>query len=238
MESSAPAIFAGLLDGLSAAIRNINQIELADLPRMADFVLWVTAAEESLPWPKGTFTASYRRMISRSTEDGIEASPVATALLDLMRSRLPQRSWVVTPTAFYELLTQAAGSRARLNSWPQSPRGLHNALKRLAPSLRKVGLTYQKSDTHDREYRFYFEPCMTGEEAHQAHNTPEGISGEALSMCASGAHGSVRARRSAQESNAHSEAHMTKLSDDGASGALGALGAPIPALHVTGVVRI
>lgn len=45
-----PQVLAGLLDAVSAAMRNNDKVKLDSLPRMADAALWVTVAEEALPW--------------------------------------------------------------------------------------------------------------------------------------------------------------------------------------------
>ena len=50
-----PGILGALLDAHSVAIRNLPTVHLDSLPRMADFVHWVTAAEPALGWRTGTF---------------------------------------------------------------------------------------------------------------------------------------------------------------------------------------
>ena len=170
--------------------------------------------------------------MDRTVEDGIETSPVASTLLEIMRSRPIGLAWIVTPTALHEALTNAAGSRAKGASWPQSPRGLQNALKRLAPNLRKIGLTYTKSESHDREYRFYFEPCSMGDQAPNTPHTPEPLMRLTSSVGASGAHEFNGAHRYARQNEAHREAPTLKPSIDGASGVTGASGARNPTAHV------
>lgn len=46
-----PRIMGALLDAVAMALQNIDSIRLKLLPRMADFAMWVSAAEPSLPWP-------------------------------------------------------------------------------------------------------------------------------------------------------------------------------------------
>src|SRR5690606_538961 len=55
-----PLIFGALLDALSAAQRELPHTQLDRLPRMADFAIWVTAAEGTLGWQRGDFMAAYK----------------------------------------------------------------------------------------------------------------------------------------------------------------------------------
>ena len=54
-----PGILGGIFDAISVGLKNIGQTHLDHLPRMADFALWVTAAEPALPWKKGDFLKVY-----------------------------------------------------------------------------------------------------------------------------------------------------------------------------------
>ena len=61
LEMVRPQVLGALLDAVSAALRNLDQVELQELPRMADFALWVAAAEEALAWEAGTFLSVRHR---------------------------------------------------------------------------------------------------------------------------------------------------------------------------------
>jgi hypothetical protein len=52
LEALAPGILGALLDAVSVALRRLPDTKLARLPRMADFTLFVTAAEEALGWER------------------------------------------------------------------------------------------------------------------------------------------------------------------------------------------
>ena len=54
-----PMILGGLLDAVSCAIVNQGEIAFPELPRMADFAAWATAAAPALGLKKGTFIAAY-----------------------------------------------------------------------------------------------------------------------------------------------------------------------------------
>ena len=49
----------GVKDALSAALANEATTHLPRKPRMADFAVWVSAAESATPWPPGGFMDAY-----------------------------------------------------------------------------------------------------------------------------------------------------------------------------------
>lgn len=59
LDAIRPTVLAGLLDAVSAALRDLDTVNLSELPRMGDFAVWVTAAGEALPMPPGAFLAAY-----------------------------------------------------------------------------------------------------------------------------------------------------------------------------------
>jgi hypothetical protein len=68
-EKDAPVILGGLLSAISTAMANIDRVSLPTLPRMADFALWVEAAETVLPWEPGTFQRVLQKQPRQHGED-------------------------------------------------------------------------------------------------------------------------------------------------------------------------
>ncbi len=60
-ERARPGILGALCDAVAAALGRLPETNLAELPRMADFARWVTAAEPALPWESGRFVGAYAR---------------------------------------------------------------------------------------------------------------------------------------------------------------------------------
>lgn len=133
------AVFAELLDALAAAVANVDRIPKPPLPRMADFAVWVMAAEPALGWPPGAFLELYRREIAAQTETILEASPFGSELLRMIRAR---KVWSGTSSELLrEVNLQADVNLSRSKAWPASPRGVSSAVRRLAPALRRCGVT-------------------------------------------------------------------------------------------------
>ena len=50
-----------LLDAVSLALRNFNNVNLPELPRMADMAHWVSCAEPAWKAPPGSFIEAYKK---------------------------------------------------------------------------------------------------------------------------------------------------------------------------------
>lgn len=131
-----PRILAGILDALSAALRNLPSVELSQLPRMADFCKWVVASESSLGWEPGRFYDTYADNRESAHEVAIDSSPIAA----LIRTMAEQGFTGTASELLAELEAVADDPITRIRSWPKSPRALSGALRRLAPNLREIGV--------------------------------------------------------------------------------------------------
>lgn len=134
-EAARPGIIGSLLDAVSTAMQMLPTTCLTELPRMADFALWVAAAESVL-WESGTFIQTYTNARKEVIAAGLDGSPVAQAIIELMRSR---ESWEGTATRLLDTLP-VDDKTVRLKIWPKTARGLSNVVRRLSPSLRADGL--------------------------------------------------------------------------------------------------
>lgn len=139
----AGAIFAALLDGLALALERVELMELGSLPRMADFARFAAAGMPALGFTEQEFITAYRQNQAEAIEAGLESSPIGSAIRAFMASRT---TWAGSGA---ELLRHLAdlGGETYAKSWPRSPKGLSNALKRLAPSLRHVGIYWRPTRT-------------------------------------------------------------------------------------------
>jgi hypothetical protein len=140
LEAVRPGVLGALLDAVSAASRNLEQVELEELPRMADFAVWVAAAEEALPWEPGAFMEAYAGNRAEADENALDNDPVAVAVRDLMADR---DEWGGTATELYTAIAELVDEDVRRSrAWPSAPNSLSNRMKRIAPSLREVGIEY------------------------------------------------------------------------------------------------
>ncbi len=133
-----PGILGGIFGAVSAALRELPNVELASRPRMADFAEWATAAEPALGMEPGDFMEAYagsRREVNRLA---LEADPVAGAVVKLMEGCY---EWVGPATKLLNELDKRVDEGVRrYKTWPKQPQHLSRHLKRVAPVLRAEGI--------------------------------------------------------------------------------------------------
>jgi hypothetical protein len=143
---------------------------------MADFAVWVTACEATLGWEPGAFLRSYTRARQAATEATLEASAVASALLGFMATH---KDWIGTATELLTALEAEVSDTLRRDRrrWPQSPRGLAGALRRLAPALRAAGLQVDPAARvgHDRRREIAIRRSQGTDRPHRPHRPPAPI---------------------------------------------------------------
>jgi hypothetical protein len=146
-EDRRPYILGSLLDAVSCALRRLPQIKLPKLPRMADFAMWVCAAEPALGWQEGLFLEAYGRNRAEANALALEASTLVQPIM-----RIADRGeWQSTATALQselvndQLNNQLLGEQKPV---PQTARELSQALRRLAPNLLQIGITVEFGRTN------------------------------------------------------------------------------------------
>jgi hypothetical protein len=137
-----PQILGSLLTAVSTALKNLPVVEKSgtDWPRMADFAQWAVAAESSFGNAPGRFLEAYADNREMANQTALESSPVALALLALLKRR---RTFEGTATELHNAL--AIGQDTRASGWPKNARVLSGMLNRLAPSLRTAGVTIEQA---------------------------------------------------------------------------------------------
>ncbi|HVF02520.1 MAG TPA: bifunctional DNA primase/polymerase [Rubrobacteraceae bacterium] len=140
-EKARPHILAALFDAVAGALGAAEGVRLEGMPRMADFAMWATAAENALGWEPGAFMDAYSGNRVEATESALEADPVAIAVRELMED---QDEWTGTADGLWKALNELVGEGIRhTKAWPGAPNALSGRLKRLAPALRGIGIEYE-----------------------------------------------------------------------------------------------
>lgn len=140
-----PRVLGALFTAASAAMRNLATAResLKKLPRLADFAVWVSAAEPELGIADGDFMRAYQYNRRELTDLGIE-SPLVEAL----RGLLLIGNGMITDVTAAELLKRLQRQAEDVSSLPKVANRLTNELRRLGPDLRRVGITYEFYKSH------------------------------------------------------------------------------------------
>jgi len=165
------------VDVLATTIERLPTVTLPVLPRMADFALWVTAAEPGLGWPTHSFVLTYDQTRRGAQETAVEASPIGPVI-----RTLAETGWTGTATELLERLTRDVPESARRGKdWPGTGRALAGALRRLAAPLRALGIDVSFGRAVDRGRTRLIEIEKTPDRPHRPHgpNDPTGAGFEA-----------------------------------------------------------
>ncbi|MGA7846339.1 MAG: hypothetical protein WCB18_04525 [Thermoplasmata archaeon] len=179
-KKAAPGMFGAILDALVAALAGQEAVAEeyeGPLPRMGDFICWVVAAERALPWPKGTFERVYAENRATGAEVAVSESPVALALLALLRAT---PTFEGTATALLDRLGIYATPQIQANTkppvgWPKTPSNLSGDLRRMAPDLRTAGVSVEfpeGSRKKGRLFRIAYRPVESRESPSPASPRP------------------------------------------------------------------
>jgi hypothetical protein len=145
-----PYVLGSLLDGVSHALCNVSRVLLAQMPRMADFALWATAAEESFGLRSQAFISAFMGNRESANELALDASPIAAMLIEFAQQ---QESWKGKPSELLEELSRRASEETKKQQgWPKRSNVLSGAMKRIAPNLRAIGIEYSIGRTKAGRY--------------------------------------------------------------------------------------
>ena len=137
--SAYPRILGGLLDLVSATMRELPTATLDSYPRMADHALILAALDAAT---EDVHLACYEQAAGRAMAEAADGNAVAEAVLLFMTHR---ESWSGTASELMELITP----RDAPKRWPATAHHMSGQLKRLGPVLRARGVEVEHIRTHD-----------------------------------------------------------------------------------------
>jgi hypothetical protein len=158
-EERRPRILGALLSAAVQGLSRLPDLKPKQLSRMADFDKLAMACETAM-WPAGTFEKAYDENREEVLEAGIEADPVAAAVISMltprgvrtvrtvrtMISKNDQRviscyEWKgAAGDLLRDLSTIVDSMIVRGRCWPKTPRELAGRLRRVTPLLRHKGI--------------------------------------------------------------------------------------------------
>jgi len=145
---AAPRIYGAVLSARSGAMACEADVQLAELPRMADFAVFATAAERALGWGPGDFMAAYASNQRDTTAVALDADLVAQTVVRFMRDH---GEWSGPAKDLLEELRGLVSTAERESkAWPGAPHVLSARLRRAAPVLRELGVEVDPDATEGR----------------------------------------------------------------------------------------
>lgn len=130
-------ILGAILNALSVALQKLPETHIEELPRMADFALWATAAECGMGLRSGEFMEAYRGNRESAHESALESSSVAKYVIKVA----VDGNWDGRASELLtHIETMASESEMHSKTWPKDGKSLSGNLRRLAPNFRAIGI--------------------------------------------------------------------------------------------------
>lgn len=132
------SIFTGLLDLFAQALALLPSIEIEQKARMADFCLLGAAvyAARGVENATDAFMQDYKHMRQEAIYRTLDSSPVASAVMTYL-DKHPLGAEFITAKNALDVLVQ---SHTDGEAWPRSAKGFTEAIKRLSPAFRQIGI--------------------------------------------------------------------------------------------------
>lgn len=137
-EAAKPKLFGALLDLLVKTLAKLPYIKLNKPPRMADFARLGEAMAQAMGHDAGTFERIFKKNRNESVSRAMEASPVAVAIREMAENCHGE---VVFHGTVKQLYDRLKNDQQSLESFPRSPRGLGDAIRRQTPALDSIGVS-------------------------------------------------------------------------------------------------
>jgi hypothetical protein len=143
IERRLPLISGAILDAIASALRHRDEIPPL-LPRMADFAVWVSAAEPGLGWEKGAFLAVYTGNRKAAVGRALEADVLGEPVCKLVENE----DWLGSPTELLTRLADYVSDAVRKGrAWPAVNK-LRGRLRFLQSALRERGIELDIDPSH------------------------------------------------------------------------------------------
>ncbi|KTC87024.1 hypothetical protein [Legionella brunensis] len=134
-----PILFGALLDIFAKSLERSTMVELPveNCPRLIEFTRLGMAIADVIGHGQTTFLDIFNASRYESIARTIDASPVASALIEWFDRRGRQTTQLPIKTLFAQVETAKPNNS---DSWPRSAKGFADALRRAAPALRQMGI--------------------------------------------------------------------------------------------------
>ena len=148
-----PRLLGAFCTLLASTLARLPGVEIEELPRMADFARVLAAVDDV----RGTRSlATYLGQRERLADDVVESDAVGTAIRGFMAGR---SSWSGIMKELLAEITPDDPGR----DFPKTPKKLGSRLKRLAPSLEKLGIFVHQPNKTDKTRTWGLQTARTAQ---------------------------------------------------------------------------
>ena len=110
------------------------------LGRMADFIIWVTKAEEAFGWDNNSFQKAYERNKKGAIQSRLEFDPLYVSIRRYFDDNSLECVLDDTPTELFKLLQHLIDEEHSLGSFPANVAAFSKRLMNLKPDFKQIGI--------------------------------------------------------------------------------------------------
>jgi hypothetical protein len=168
-----PSIFGGLLDVMFLAMRIAPNLNLVDLPRMADFAEWGESVGIAMGLESGRFLEIYEENRTSAAKDRLDSDPVARIVRKFLQENpsskgTPDDHWKGTwKDLLRELDAVVDDTTAASDKWPKTHEKLSSKMRGLKGGLSQVGVFFEVGE-HTRNgtpVELWYDPSVQRSDA-------------------------------------------------------------------------
>jgi hypothetical protein len=153
-----PYLLGFIFDNLVEVLKRMGEVNLQELPRMADFAEMCELIARCLGYPPMRFSEAYSRNIGLSNEEAINSNLVANVIVNILQT---QAAWTgkigMLRTKLNEFISQRVDLQGivRTKEWPKTDHALRDRLNEVIPNLLEMGIVVDKQeDKHTKTYTY------------------------------------------------------------------------------------
>jgi hypothetical protein len=138
-DSQRERLLGAVLDMVADALRRLPRMHLSpeDRPRLVEFARFGMACAEAVGKTGEDFMRQFNASRQESISRTIDASPVASALIDWFEGQGRRAQEMTIKALLQEVETRKPPNT---DAWPRSAKGFADSLRRVAPALRQLGI--------------------------------------------------------------------------------------------------
>ncbi|WBA79913.1 hypothetical protein [Endozoicomonas sp. GU-1] len=134
-----PELFGALLEILAKSLDILSEIQLEQLPRLADFGILGEAVGRVMGTP-GVFNDLFFENQKELALNALDSCPAAMALIALCNQSTNTIVFTGTVGQLFNTVESYKGND--FEGWPKSPKGFSNAIKRQSAALAMIGISF------------------------------------------------------------------------------------------------
>jgi hypothetical protein len=152
-----PYLLAFIFDTIHKVLLRLGEVNLKQLPRMADWAELGELIARVLGYDNMAFINAYNENLGITSVEAVEANPIALAIMDFMEN-IP--TWSGSAKMLLKDLNKhenvnGRASTTRRAGWPSTSQQLTSGIDKILVNLREMGIIYDRGTKKDKTLKTF-----------------------------------------------------------------------------------